>query len=156
MTTHELAQALLARDDAPVSDTLAKRVIERPNGKQTTGVCWCGCGGATKGRFVPGHDARFHALAKKVAAGEAEMPEDFVCEEAKADFLKVMAAHEQVVARKREEKAEKDAEKAARKAERDAERAARKAERDAEQGEPEGDDEPAPTRPAGGMRLIVN
>ncbi len=35
----------------------------------TTNVCWCGCGGATKNRFVPGHDAKFHSQAKKVARG---------------------------------------------------------------------------------------
>lgn len=51
-------------------------------------VCWCGCGGATKSRFVPGHDARFHSLAKRVARGLAAMPESFVSEDARADFLK--------------------------------------------------------------------
>ena len=51
------------------------------------GVCWCGCGGSTKGRFVPGHDSKFHSLAKQVARGLAEMPE-FVSDEAESDFLK--------------------------------------------------------------------
>ena len=51
------------------------------------GVCWCGCGGATGGRFVPGHDSKFHSLAKQVARGLAEMPE-FVSDEAEADFMK--------------------------------------------------------------------
>ena len=51
------------------------------------GVCWCGCGGATGGKFVPGHDSKFHSLAKQVARNLAEMPE-FVSDEAEADFLK--------------------------------------------------------------------
>jgi hypothetical protein len=35
-------------------------------------ACGCGCGGATKGgRFLPGHDARFHARVKQaLAAGK--------------------------------------------------------------------------------------
>ena len=51
------------------------------------GVCWCGCGGATGGRFVPGHDSKFHSLAKQVARGLVVMPE-FVSDEAEADFMK--------------------------------------------------------------------
>ena len=51
------------------------------------GTCWCGCGGSTGGKFVPGHDAKFHSLAKQVARGQAEMPE-FVSDEAEEDFLK--------------------------------------------------------------------
>ena len=51
------------------------------------GVCWCGCGGSTGGRFVPGHDSKFHSLAKQVARGLAEMPE-FVSDEAESDFMK--------------------------------------------------------------------
>lgn len=50
--------------------------------------CWCGCGGVTKGKFVPGHDSKFHSLAKQVARGLEEMPETFVNEDAKADFMK--------------------------------------------------------------------
>jgi hypothetical protein len=60
---------------------------EQPNRRQPN-VCWCGCGGATQSRFVPGHDAKFHSRAKKVARGLATMPESFVNDEAKADFLK--------------------------------------------------------------------
>jgi hypothetical protein len=50
--------------------------------------CWCGCGQTTKRRFAPGHDARFHGLAKKVARGEAEWPAQFVHDDAEADFKK--------------------------------------------------------------------
>jgi hypothetical protein len=52
------------------------------------GSCWCGCGGATKGRFVPGHDSKFHGLAKKVARGLEAMPESFEHADAEADFMK--------------------------------------------------------------------
>lgn len=33
--------------------------------------CLCGCGGITKRRFVPGHDARFHAEQKRAAKAAA-------------------------------------------------------------------------------------
>jgi hypothetical protein len=55
--------------------------------KDQTGVCWCGCGATTKSRFAPGHDSKFHSLAKQVARGQAEMPTEFVHDDAKADFV---------------------------------------------------------------------
>jgi hypothetical protein len=58
----------------------------RPGKAQNT--CWCGCGGGTANKFVPGHDSKFHSLAKQVARGLAEMPTEFVSDEARADFLK--------------------------------------------------------------------
>jgi hypothetical protein len=51
-----------------------------------TGTCWCGCGLPTAKKFAPGHDARFHGLAKKVARGQAHRPTSFVSPEAEADF----------------------------------------------------------------------
>jgi hypothetical protein len=51
-----------------------------------TGTCWCGCGAPTAKKFAPGHDARFHGLAKKVARGQAHRPASFVSPEAEADF----------------------------------------------------------------------
>jgi hypothetical protein len=86
--------------------------------KQLTGTCWCGCGATTKGRFAPGHDSRFHSLAKRVARGEETMPESFVNEDAKADFLKW---HDAEVPKH----AERQAAKAARVAEREAAKAAK-------------------------------
>lgn len=56
--------------------------------KQLTGECWCGCGATTKSRFAPGHDSKFHSLAKQVARGTEDMPESFVNEDAEADFMK--------------------------------------------------------------------
>ena len=39
---------------------------------KTPQACGCGCGGMTKGgRFLPGHDARFHAAQKKGRLGAA-------------------------------------------------------------------------------------
>ena len=51
-----------------------------------TGTCWCGCGTPTTKKFAPGHDAKFHGLAKKVARGQAHRPASFVSPEAEADF----------------------------------------------------------------------
>ena len=124
MTTHELANLLLDRDDVEVSDTLTKRLLEKPNGAKTLNPCWCGCGGLTKGKFVPGHDSKFHGLAKKVARGEAEMPEDFIHEEAEADFMRVHDAALKVHIAKLAEDERNKAEKARLKAEKDAEKAA--------------------------------
>ena len=75
------------------------------------GVCWCGCGGATGGRFVPGHDSKFHSLAKQVARGLAEMPE-FVSDEAESDFMKWYDAEVPVFEAKEATKAVLDAAKA--------------------------------------------
>ncbi len=77
----------MAPNDGDVGDPHARQDTDQPKGEEPT-ICWCGCGGATKSRFVPGHDARFHSLAKKVARGLATMPERFVNENARADFLK--------------------------------------------------------------------
>lgn len=39
---------------------------------KTPQACGCGCGGMTKGgRFLPGHDARFHAAQKEGQLGRA-------------------------------------------------------------------------------------
>lgn len=69
-------------------DPNAMVVFSKARKADRKGECWCGCGGETGGRFVPGHDSRFHSLAKQVARGQTEMPEEFVCDEAEADFLK--------------------------------------------------------------------
>ena len=43
---------------------------------KTPQVCLCGCKGMTKGgRFIPGHDARYHAQQKRDAAKAAGTPE---------------------------------------------------------------------------------
>ena len=60
--------------------------------KDQTGTCWCGCGATTKSKFAPGHDSKFHSLAKQVARGQAEMPTEFVHDDAKADFLSHVGA----------------------------------------------------------------
>lgn len=58
------AKAEAARRAAPTPRT--------PRPRPTAGgqPCRCKCGGTTKGgRFLPGHDARFHAAEKRIAAG---------------------------------------------------------------------------------------
>ena len=79
------------------------------------GVCWCGCGGATGGRFVPGHDSKFHSLAKQVARGLVVMPE-FVSDEAESDFMKWHDAEVPVHEARETAKAVTDAAKAKAKA----------------------------------------
>lgn len=62
--------------------------FSRPSNKPQV-ECWCGCGGMTRSRFCPGHDARFHGLAKKVARGLEDRDESvqgLPHEEAVAEF----------------------------------------------------------------------
>lgn len=72
---------------AEVEDETVIEFHKTPKRSQVN-KCWCGCGGDTKGRFVAGHDSKFHSLAKKVARGLADMPESFIHNEAKDDFMK--------------------------------------------------------------------
>lgn len=68
-------------------DNLVLEFVKTPK-KDQTGECWCGCGASTKSRFAPGHDSKFHSLAKRVARGQEAMPESFVNADAEADFMK--------------------------------------------------------------------
>lgn len=66
-----------------------KEVIEFTRERsQKGGKCWCGCLADVKNKFVPGHDAQFHAFGKRVGRGEAEMPSTWASELAEEDFLK--------------------------------------------------------------------
>ena len=95
MKSHVIAKILLSKPEIEISDFVAGKLLNpSPAKAASTGLCWCGCGGSTKSRFVPGHDARFHGLAKKVARGTA--PKDFdaeayletlPCDAAREDFL---------------------------------------------------------------------
>ena len=97
------------------ADPAAVLVFGKTLKADVRGVCWCGCGGSTGGRFVPGHDSKFHSLAKQVARGLAEMPE-FVSDEAEADFLKWHDAEVPVFEAKEAAKSVLDAAKAKAKA----------------------------------------
>lgn len=55
---------------------------------QKSGKCWCNCGLDTKSRFVPGHDAKFHSLGRRVGRDESDMPTEWACKDAEADFMK--------------------------------------------------------------------
>ena len=79
-TAADLRAALVGVDDSVVL------VFGKTLKSQTKGECWCGCGGETGGKFVPGHDSKFHSLAKQVARGQAVRPTDFVNDEAEVDF----------------------------------------------------------------------
>ena len=76
-------RAALANEDGATTLTFGKTLKA-----DVKGECWCGCGGSTGGKFVPGHDSRFHSLAKQVARGQETRPTSFVCDEAEADFDK--------------------------------------------------------------------
>jgi len=78
-------RALLVGADDNAQVEFVRTVAPKP---KTTGECWCGCGGATKSKFVPGHDSKFHGLAKKVARGDEPMPTSFLHDDAEADFMK--------------------------------------------------------------------
>lgn len=58
----------------PGTDPDAPPKPERePREKKEPRQCLCGCGGMTKGgRFLPGHDARYHAAQKK-AGGDVHV-----------------------------------------------------------------------------------
>ena len=83
--------------------------------KTGTNPCFCGCGGVTKSRFVPGHDARFHSWAKAAARGERDLqatleslPHDLAREEFQrcvAHEVPLQAARAQLARHKAAEKA---------------------------------------------------
>ena len=107
--------ALLANEAPETEVTFGK-----PTKAKTKNACWCGCGGETGGKFVPGHDSKFHSLAKQVARGTATMPETFVNEDAQADceshVAKERPLHEAKVAAKEATDADKAEAKAEAKA----------------------------------------
>ena len=102
----------------------SEEVVFARTTKKATVACWCGCGGTTKSRFVPGHDSKYHGEAKRVARGEADeaqaiarLPHD----EAKAEFARHVAAERaRHVAAERPRHAAKEAKKAAKTAQKEA------------------------------------
>lgn len=89
-------------------------------------VCWCGCGGLTKSKFVQGHDSKFHSRAKQVLRGTLNLDEELAKlphAEARAEFVSYMesqrdneVARNQKLAAKAAASAKKAAEKAKAKA----------------------------------------
>jgi hypothetical protein len=86
---------------------------------KTINPCYCGCGGTTKSKFVPGHDARFHGTVKKVVRGEldaapilAALPHD----DARNAFIDYAEKIEPVEAAKKAKEAADKAAKLAKKA----------------------------------------
>ena len=105
--------ANMSRDELIAA--LAALKGEAKAAKTGTNPCFCGCGGLTKSRFVPGHDARFHSWAKAVARGErdlsellAALPHDLAREEMQrcvAHEIPLQAARAALAQRKASEKA---------------------------------------------------
>ena len=78
MTTSEEAIQEVREELGTTEEALAavKQVEANLNGSQAiSNKCLCGCGGtpkSAKARFVPGHDARYHAAEKRRADAEAK------------------------------------------------------------------------------------
>lgn len=102
-------------------------------------ACWCGCGGTTGGRFVPGHDSKLHSLAKQVARGTADREEALAGlphDEATAHFLEHVAAEEpRHAAREAAKQAKADQREADKQAKADAKADATEADEPADQDE---------------------
>ena len=49
------------------------KVVKAKKGPKPPNACECGCGGDTKRRFVPGHDAKLHSMVLKVEKGKAKV-----------------------------------------------------------------------------------
>lgn len=120
--------ATVGCSETPKETTVNDKATKTEKTPKAKVACWCGCGGQTGGRFVPGHDARFHGLAKKVARGQTEAGPILSAlphEDAREHFLHhadeaaktadAWLANEAEKARKRAEKAAEKAQKAAEK-----------------------------------------
>ena len=123
-TTVRDLTALLANAD-PSDEVVFTRAT-----KKASGPCWCGCGGTTKSRFVPGHDSRFHGLAKRVARDQADhdeaiagLPHDEAVTEFERHVADEQPLHRLRVAEKAKKKANRETEKAKKKAACEAEKA---------------------------------
>ena len=95
--------------------------------KKATVPCWCGCGGTTQSRFVPGHDSRYHSSAKQVARGQADHEEELARlphDEARAEFDRHVAAE-------KPRHAAKEVEKAAERERRESDKVAKTAQKEA-------------------------
>lgn len=117
-TTKTTVQDLLAllADADPNEEVTYTRAAAR-----TPATCWCGCRGTTQSRFVPGHDSRFHGLAKRVARGQAEydvavtgLPHDMAVAEFDQHVAKEQPLHLAREKAKATKRAEREAKKAAR------------------------------------------
>ena len=79
-----------AANEAPAADATKKAAAEKAK-KPVKNIelrpCLCGCGSASKSRFLPGHDARLHSIVLRIHRGKA--PKDELTEaSATLDYLK--------------------------------------------------------------------
>jgi hypothetical protein len=76
LTAAQIKKMQAAGKTDTASDKAAEAAVAKPKAvrKAKAGQdCGCGCGGTTKGgRFLPGHDARFHAAERAKAAEAAQ------------------------------------------------------------------------------------
>jgi hypothetical protein len=91
LNTEEQLRAELARLQAELAATKAKAADPKhpalsdeeaawvlANARPAEAACLCGCGGVTKGRFVPGHDAVLKSRLARTAAqdtGQTDGPD---------------------------------------------------------------------------------
>jgi len=60
-------EPIVARTKKPVEAAVAVESAKVSKPTREPKPCTCGCGGMTKGgRFLPGHDARYHSALKKM------------------------------------------------------------------------------------------
>ncbi len=126
----------------PKTEANAEVPVKAPKAKKepkAKSVCWCGCGGLTNGKFVPGHDARFHSRAKKVARGELNLDEQLAIlphDEARAEFVEHVEKEKPKAAARAEAEAKKKADRETKAAQKLAEKAAKEAESQEPDAEP--------------------
>jgi hypothetical protein len=71
-------QTMTRRTKALTTSKAKAKTTGKAKGTSTgdgTGVCLCGCGGATKSRFVPGHDAKLKSILLRAARSGGLSPE---------------------------------------------------------------------------------
>lgn len=74
-----VAEREVERQEAWRMATAEKAKTKKPRAERVAKVvepkdCMCGCGGQTKGgRFIPGHDARFHSRVKALVAFDSDL-----------------------------------------------------------------------------------
>lgn len=97
-------------------EQLLALLAEKTKKGKPTRECFCGCGGMTQSKFVPGHDARFHSWARKLVKGELT-PDAVMAllphEEARDEMERAVEHLTPKVAEEARKRAEKAAEKAA-------------------------------------------
>ena len=73
-TAKKEPKPVAAKPAAAAKEKPVKVIKDKKKAAATpVGECCCGCGEEVARNFKPGHDARVHSWAKKVAAGEMKL-----------------------------------------------------------------------------------